>query len=135
MNPGRPRASLVAAVGAVLGVVSVAAGAMGAHALRDRVEPAALEWWKTAAHYALVHAVMITALGVSGAVDRVRIWRTAAAIFVVGIVIFAGTLFAMTLGGPRWLGAITPLGGLALLGAWAAIAVGALQYRSKPPGV
>lgn len=126
------RAGPVAAIGAVLGFVGVAAGAMGAHALRDRIDPGALEWWKTGAQYTLVHAVMIAALGVSGAVDRVRIWGTAAVAFVIGVAIFGGTLFAMALGGPRWLGAVTPLGGLSLLAGWAALALGAWQARRKP---
>lgn len=115
---------------AVNGFLAVALGAFGAHGLRSRL--AALpdaakrfEWWETASHYHLAHAL---ALGVLAAVCRelAPAWaRTAGVAFVVGVVLFSGSLYAMTLSGRTALGAITPLGGLALLVGWFTLALAA----------
>jgi uncharacterized membrane protein YgdD (TMEM256/DUF423 family) len=113
---------------AVLGFLSVALGAFGAHGLKahlaalpDGVDR--LEWWKTAALYHLTHAL---ALALSaGWFGQTRAGRVACVAFCTGIVLFSGSLYTMTLTGTRWLGAITPLGGLALLVGWAALAVAA----------
>jgi len=113
---------------AVLGFLSVALGAFGAHGLKARLAVLPdgadrLEWWKTAALYHLTHAL---ALALSaGWFGQTRAGRVACVAFCAGIVLFSGTLYTMTLTGTRWLGAITPLGGLALLVGWAALAVAA----------
>jgi len=124
------RVDPVLLAGALFGLVGVAAGALGAHGLKDRLAPAQLEWWRTAAQYAQLHAVVLVALalGTRGP-RRSAIVRVAAVAFAVGIAIFSGTLVAMALGGPRALGAVTPLGGLGLLVGWAALAVHALSAR------
>jgi uncharacterized membrane protein YgdD (TMEM256/DUF423 family) len=121
--------------GALFGLFGVAAGALGAHGLKARLGPDALEWWRTAAHYAQVHAVVLVALalGTRGAARRPAIVRVAALAFSLGIAIFSGTLVAMALGGPRMLGAVTPIGGLGLLVGWAALAVHALSARGGSP--
>lgn len=104
----------------VFGLLGVAAGAFGAHALADRLAAEQLEWWNTAARYQQIHAVaLLAAAGLAGAWTRGR--QLAVVGFSVGIVIFSGTLFMMALGAPRWFGAITPLGGLALIGGWLGI--------------
>jgi uncharacterized membrane protein YgdD (TMEM256/DUF423 family) len=116
--------------GGTLGLLGVAAGAFGAHALRDTVSARDLEIWQTAAHYEQVHAVVLVALGLwpnGGAAQR---W--AAVLIVLGIVVFSGTLYAMVLGGPRVLGAITPIGGLCLMGGWAAIAIAGFTRLRRP---
>lgn len=126
-------AGIVLAAG--LGLVGVAAGAFGAHGLRDSVTPEALEIWKTGAHYQQMHAVAMLAVCLhAGPWSRLR--RTAALCFAVGIVIFAGTLYGLTLGGPRLLGAITPLGGLSLMAGWLMTGVYAVRDRptSSPGG-
>lgn len=118
---------------AVLGFASVALGAFGAHGLAARLLPLSdgperLEWWKTAALYHLTHAL---ALGLAAAlVGDTRTGKIACVAFCAGIAIFSGSLYAMALSGVRWLGAITPLGGLALLVGWAALAVAA--WRARP---
>ncbi len=115
-------------VAAALGLVGVAAGAFGAHALRDQVTPEALEIWKTGAHYQQVHAVAMLALCLhAGPWTRLR--GAAAVCFAVGIAIFAGTLYGITLGGPRVLGAVTPLGGLSLMAGWVITGVHAVRDR------
>jgi uncharacterized membrane protein YgdD (TMEM256/DUF423 family) len=105
-------------VGALLGGVAVVLGAFGAHALKGRLTPEALDWWRTAVEYEMWHALAVLALGMSGA----RWARPSAWLFVGGAVVFSGTLYAMALGAPRWFGAVTPLGGLAMIGGWALLA-------------
>jgi len=110
------------------GLVGVAAGAFGAHGLREKVSARDLEIWHTGAHYQQVHAVALLAvalwaLHVQAQGQPGTLHGVAMALFTAGILIFSGTLYAMTLGGPRLLGAITPLGGLCLLGAWATVAL------------
>lgn len=114
---------------AVLGFLGVALGAFGAHGLTARLAPlvdgaARLEWWKTGAHYHLVHAV---AIGVAAGLAQSREGKAAsvaAVAFAIGIALFSGSLYTMTLTGIRVLGAVTPLGGLAFLVGWAALGVG-----------
>lgn len=128
----RPAARTLAAAG-VLGLLGVAAGAFGAHALRDAVPARDLEIWRTAAHYQQLHAVVLIGVAILGARRWTRALQVAAIAFTVGILIFAGTLDAMVLGGPRILGAITPIGGLSLMAGWAALASFALsRARAKP---
>lgn len=110
--------------GAVLGFLAVACGAFGAHGLEGRVSPEGLGWWQTASQYLLAHAVAVLACGLSGRGGLIASGGWAMAI---GAVVFAGTLYAMALGAPRWLGAVTPLGGLGMLAGWAMIAVAAFK--------
>ncbi len=115
------RTLLVAA--AVSGGVAVAAGAFGAHALRALVTPERLETWRTGASYHQLHAV----LGVVAALwGRESLWaRRAAVLFLVGTVLFAGSLYALVLLDVAWLGAVTPLGGVAFIAGWLALAASA----------
>lgn len=124
---GAQKAVLAAAL---FGLLGVAAGAFGAHGLESRVSAEQLEWWATAARYQQIHAVVLLVLGL-GAGPWTR-WRsTAAWCHAIGMVVFAGTLYAMALGGPRWLGAVTPLGGLALIAGWAAIAIDVVRPKNS----
>ena len=113
---------------AVLGFLAVALGAFGAHGLEKHLAGMAdaakrMEWWKTAALYHLTHALAL-ALAAAHFGDA-RAGRIASFAFIVGIALFSGSLYVMTVSGLRWLGAITPLGGLAMLVGWAALAVAA----------
>ena len=109
--------------GALLAAAAVAAGAFGAHALAARLTPERLATWETAARYHFYHSLALILLGLAG-----RQWAAPGAVvagwlFLVGIAVFGGTVYALALGGPRWLGAITPLGGLALIAGWIVFAV------------
>lgn len=106
------------ALAALSGLIAVGAGAFGAHAITDAK---AQDWLKTGAHYQLVHAV---AALVALSLARVGLERmqTVASLFLVGGLIFAGTLYAMALGAPRILGAVTPIGGLSLMAGWSLLA-------------
>ncbi len=99
--------NLVAILAALSGALAVAAGAFGAHGASGH----AAEWLKTGGQYQLVHAV---AALVAWRLDA----RGPAWCFVAGGAIFAGTLYLMALGLPRWLGAVTPIGGAAMIGGW-----------------
>lgn len=116
----------VIAAGATLGGVGVALGALGAHALKQRIGADALGWWETAVQYQMWHALAVTTLGLSGFTwTRLPAW-----LMTVGTVVFSGTLYVMALGAPHWLGAVTPLGGLAMICGWALLAWRALHSRS-----
>lgn len=103
-------------VAGLLGALAIALGAFGAHALKERLTliPAAAGWWETATFYLLTHAVAL------GAIPTRNLWPVG--LWAVGAVIFAGTLYAMAVGAPRWLGAITPFGGSLLIAGWLALA-------------
>jgi uncharacterized membrane protein YgdD (TMEM256/DUF423 family) len=110
------------ALGAVLALVAVALGAFGAHGLRATLSAADMATFETAARYQMYHALGL--LAVAGVHAR---WPgTAAAVagwlFVAGIVVFSGSLYTLVLTGQRWLGAVTPLGGLCFLVGWALLA-------------
>lgn len=113
----------LAAAGAINAAISVGAGAFGAHALRERLEPRALEIFETGARYHMYHALAIllcAALATSGS-------RTTGWIFQAGIVIFCGSLYALALSDVKILGAITPIGGLAFLVGWLYLAYSAIR--------
>jgi len=114
-------------VGALLGLFGVIAGAFGAHALREAVSERDLEIWQTAAHYQQLHAAVLVAVGLWAGGGATRALAVASTLFTLGVLVFSGTLYAMVLGGPRMLGAVTPLGGLCLMGGWAAIFVHAIR--------
>ena len=108
------------AAAALLGALAVIAGAFGAHGLAERVEPRQLEAWRPAAHYALLHAVALLALALYAAGSG-RSVHWPAGLWLAGALLFSGSIFALVLGGPRWLGPITPLGGLCLIAGWLAL--------------
>lgn len=121
-------------IGGVMGALAVGLGAFGAHGLRtflSEVEDGVARrgYWETAAHYHLVHALAIALVGYvagrgAGISAAVAGWA-----FVGGILLFSGSLYAMTLTGLRSLGAITPLGGLLFIGGWIALAVAGWTVR------
>ncbi len=105
-------------VAGVLGALGVVLGAFGAHGLKGVVtDPHLLEVWETAARYHLIHAVALLGVAAHPARPTLAGW-----LFVAGIVVFSGSLYTMTVTGHRWLGAITPIGGLCLIGGWLALA-------------
>ncbi len=115
------------ATGAPLCGLGVVLGAFGAHGLRARVTPDMLAVFETGVRYHLIHALGL--LAVAWAASRwPAAWVSAAGwLFVAGIVIFSGSLYLLVMTGTRWLGAITPIGGLCLIAGWAVLAVGALR--------
>ncbi len=116
------------------GFLAVALGAFGAHGLKRMLEAAPdgalrLQWWQTAAQYHLAHALalgLVAALAphLAGRLPGVAGW-----LFVAGIILFSGSLYVMTLTGVRALGAITPVGGVCLLGGWLVLLLAAARLR------
>ena len=116
-------------VGAIAGAIGVALGAFGAHGLKSRVDADLLAVFETGVRYHMVHALALLAVGWA-ATRWPGSWVSSSGwLFLVGIVIFSGSLYLMTLTGARWLGAITPLGGVAFISGWIALAVAALKGR------
>jgi uncharacterized membrane protein YgdD (TMEM256/DUF423 family) len=115
------------AAGAALALLAVAAGAFGAHALRVRLPADGLETWELAARYQMVHALALLAFAWAATQWQRYPAALAGGLMIAGVLVFSGTLYALALGAPRWFGAITPIGGVALLVAWLVAAVGAIR--------
>jgi uncharacterized membrane protein YgdD (TMEM256/DUF423 family) len=118
------RERLFAVIGSISALISVAAGAFGSHALRQRLAADLLAVFETGARYQMYHALAL--LAVAWAVGR---WPApqlswAGWLFTAGTVVFCGSLYALSLTGTRWLGAITPIGGICFLAGWACFAWG-----------
>jgi uncharacterized membrane protein YgdD (TMEM256/DUF423 family) len=107
-------------IGSVSALLAVAAGAFGAHALRQRLSVEMLDTFEVGARYHMYHSLAIIA--VAWASTRWPGAATAGWLFVAGIGVFSGSLYLLGLTGQRWLGAVTPLGGLAFLLGWLALA-------------
>jgi uncharacterized membrane protein YgdD (TMEM256/DUF423 family) len=121
-------ARLALVLGAVAMAIAVALGAFGAHALKARLSADALDVWRTGVTYHAWHALALVAAGLLmlHMPDSAPL-RFAAWLFVAGIVLFAGSLYALALGAPGTVGAITPFGGLAFIAAWIVFAIAAWQ--------
>ena len=116
-------ARLSTGAGAIAGTVAVALGAFGAHALRSVLDAAALSTWHTAVEYQFWHALALLATGALARHRDDRPLRVAAFAFAAGTVVFCASLYALALGAPRWIGAITPIGGVAFIVGWLALAM------------
>lgn len=127
----------VLVLAALSGASGVMLGAFGAHGLREQLGAAGLETWQTAVSYHLIHALALLGVG---------IWMRATALsggaapaglgiaggsFALGVVLFSGSLYLLALGGPRWLGPVTPLGGVAFIVGWLSLLWAALTPGSR----
>lgn len=114
-------------LGALLAGLAVAAGALGAHTLEDSIPPDRLDTFKLGAQYQMYHALGL--LVVAWASTQWPGFDTTAAgwLFVLGIVLFSGSLYGIGLGAPVWLGAVAPIGGLSFISGWMLLAWAALQ--------
>jgi uncharacterized membrane protein YgdD (TMEM256/DUF423 family) len=114
-------------LGGLSGCLAVAAGAFAAHALRDRISAELLDVFQTGATYQMYHALALLAVGILLARFSVggSAWLSVAGwLFLGGTILFSGSLYALALSGTRWLGAVTPIGGVAFLLGWLALAIG-----------
>jgi uncharacterized membrane protein YgdD (TMEM256/DUF423 family) len=118
-------------VGAIFGGLSVAAGAFGAHALREKVSERMLEIFDTGARYQMYHALalLLVALLMSRLETPPISLLVSGWLFIIGVVIFSGSLYAITFSGIKSLGAVAPLGGVALMAGWAALAITAATIK------
>ncbi len=114
-------------VAAALGFTGVALGAFGAHGLQSMVSPAMLEVWKTAVSYQMYHVPVILLIGLLPTLQPRRLARLAGGCFIVGILVFSGSLYALVWFGVPRLGMITPVGGVLLLLGWLTLAVALMK--------
>jgi uncharacterized membrane protein YgdD (TMEM256/DUF423 family) len=114
-------------LGALFALIGVAAGAFGAHALAARLPADRLVTFETGVRYQLFHSLALLAVAWAHTRWPATAVTSAGWLFVAGILIFGGTLYALALGSPRWFGAITPIGGVCFLAGWALLAWVALR--------
>jgi uncharacterized membrane protein YgdD (TMEM256/DUF423 family) len=112
-------------IAAVMAGLSVASGAFASHALKDRLSEKALEIFETGSKYQMYHALALLMVGLFLSLSEVTptLLNAAGWFFIIGIVLFSGSLYALSLSGIKWLGAITPLGGIAFLVGWGCLAI------------
>lgn len=103
-------------IAAINMAIAVALGAFGAHGLKNSVSIQQLEWWQTATLYWFIHGLGLLLVGILIRLNYTT--QTTAWLLQIGALIFAGSLYAMTLGAPRWFGAITPIGGVLMIVGW-----------------
>jgi uncharacterized membrane protein YgdD (TMEM256/DUF423 family) len=104
-------------------MLAVAFGAFGAHALKGRLDDYAMGVFHTAVQYHFYHSLALLAVGILAVSQpQTTLLKTSGWMFFIGILIFSGSLYLLSISGVRWLGAITPLGGVAFLAGWACLA-------------
>jgi len=124
-------------IAGILGLSGAALGALGAHVLKAQlVASGQTETWSMAVLYHLIHAVAILAVSTGPAATarpaNSRFLEIAAACWTAGVVLFSGSLYALALGAPHWLGPVTPLGGLAFLTGWGCVLANGLKSPTLP---
>jgi len=112
---------ILIATGAISAFIGVALGAFAAHGLKKRLAPDMLGVFEIGVRYQLYHALALLVAGAAAGRLGAEALQAAGWLFVLGTVVFSGSLYFLALSGRKWLGAITPLGGLALLAGWAAL--------------
>ena len=124
-------ARLFLSIAAILAGLSVAGGAFASHALKERLSERALEIFETGSKYQMYHALALLAIGLLLSRSEVAstLLNTAGFAFIAGVVLFSGSLYALSLSGIKWLGAITPLGGVAFLVGWGCLAIAAWSFN------
>lgn len=129
-----PKPAYLLSLTALNGFCAVLLGALGAHGLHDTLASRGkIDAWHTAANYQLAHAVVGLAvlLWLSGRPTDGKWLRSAAICWLVGSLLFAGSIYVLALGGPKFFGPITPLGGLAFLAGWALVAIDSLRPQTR----
>lgn len=118
-------------IAAIFGGLSVAGGAFASHALRDKLTDRALEIFETGARYQMYHALALLAVAIllSRAESAQPLLTTAGFAFIAGVLIFSGSLYALSLSGIKGMGAVAPIGGTAFLIGWGCLAVAAWSYK------
>ena len=114
---------LFVSLGSGFTFLGIALGAFGTHGLRDKISASSLQVWQTGVQYHLIHGLALVLVGILAGQEQTKALRNSGWLMVGGIVIFSGSLYALAITGIKYLGAITPLGGLCFLIAWATLAV------------
>ena len=115
-------ARLFVTFGAFAGLLAVAFGAFGAHALRGRLDEQARAVFETAVQYHFYHSLALLAVGLLAVnAPEATLLRSSGWLFLIGLLIFSGSLYLLSMTGVKWLGAVTPVGGLAFIAGWACL--------------
>jgi uncharacterized membrane protein YgdD (TMEM256/DUF423 family) len=117
------------AIAGLLLALATACGAFGAHALRGQLVPERLQVWETAVHYQFFQSLGLIGVGLTLRTIDTRVLRAAAALIAAGVALFCASLYALSLGAPRGVGVLTPLGGLAWIGGWLLFAWSAWRHE------
>lgn len=121
-------------VAALSGAIAVIVGAFAAHGLDLRTEAGlkAKDWLQTGSHYEIFHALAMLGVCALAAAKLVNVRVAVAAqwCFLIGSILFPGALYSLSFGGPRWFGAVAPIGGLAFIAGWVLLAIAALRHRN-----
>ena len=123
--------NLIIPLGALNAFIAVAAGAFAAHGLKDALSTAHLETFKTAADYQMLHGLGMILIGLLNKHEVTRGNTSSAIIMLIGIILFSGSLYLLTLTGTRWLGMITPIGGVCFLIAWLILGISHLTATEQ----
>ncbi len=119
-------------IAAVNGFLAVTLGAFGSHGLKERLTEHYLGVWQTAVQYHFYHALALCVVALLWQKSLSNTWLAASGyLFTVGVVFFCGSLYWLALGGPGWLGPVTPIGGLCFLLGWLCLAVSAFRFTSS----
>lgn len=121
---------ILAIITAIMGFLAVALGAFGAHALRQIVAPEMLTVWQTAMQYQMFHVLALLSIVIAGSHKPNPLLKVSAWLFVVGILLFSGSLYLLVITGIKSLGMITPVGGAMFLIGWAVLAVALVRFVS-----
>jgi uncharacterized membrane protein YgdD (TMEM256/DUF423 family) len=131
MTPDRLAMRCIA-TGALLMLVGVILGAFGAHGLQSLLTPKQLSSYVTGVTYQQLHSMGLVLTGVIAQVTPPSPWlKRAAVLFVIGIALFSGSIYALAFGAPRWFGMLAPVGGTSFMLGWAAVAAHALRSRAN----
>lgn len=118
----------ILALGGLLIALATISGAFGAHALQTRLSPERLDIYETAVRYHFFHALGLLAIGLAARSIDAPALRWSAVLVVAGIVLFSGSIYALSFSAPRFIGILTPIGGVALIGGWLVFAVAVLRH-------
>ena len=120
---------IIIALAAINGLIAVMAGAFGSHALKSRLDPGELATFEVAVRYQMYHALALMAVAWVMSTRPTRTASAAAICMLIGIVLFSGSIYGLSLVKWRWLGPVTPIGGLSLIAGWVLLAIAGLQTR------
>jgi uncharacterized membrane protein YgdD (TMEM256/DUF423 family) len=126
-----PSARTLRVAAALMLALATIVGALGAHALKTRLTADRYEVLQTAVHYQFFHALGLLALGVVAERENGVLLRRAGALLLLGTLLFSGSLYVLLAGAPRWLGVVTPLGGVSLIAGWLLAALAFARQRSS----
>ncbi len=119
---------LYLSIAALSGVLAVMLGAFGAHGLRDKLTPALMSAYQTGVQYQFYHTLALLVVAILLQRLPQSLWlQVSGGLFVIGMLMFSGSLYGLALGGPSWLGPVTPIGGLCFMLAWLSLLVAALR--------